>query len=126
MDKPKVHDVARGKWPGLLLGLGLSERQLSGDHCPCPVCGGEDRFRFDDKDGRGTFYCPNCGPKNGFGTGVDLVMALKGWNFHTTAKEIEQAAGVIKVSKTPKRQDEASKVEALKRVCVDLHTKLTH
>ena len=47
--RPSVRDVAAGKWHGLLLGFGLSERQLSGKHCPCPICGGNDRFRFDDK-----------------------------------------------------------------------------
>ena len=71
-----VRDAAAGKWSGLLLGFGLTERQLSGKHCPCPICGGNDRFRFDDKDGRGTFFCSHCGA----GDGVSLVMSLKGWD----------------------------------------------
>lgn len=112
MQRPNVRDVAAGKWPGLLLGFGLTERQLSGKHCPCPVCGGNDRFRFDDKDGRGTFFCSHCGA----GDGVSLVMALKGWDFRTTAKEIEQAAGVIQVGEVPKQSGEAEKVEKLRRV----------
>jgi putative DNA primase/helicase len=27
----------------------MDERALSGKHGPCPLCGGRDRFRFDDR-----------------------------------------------------------------------------
>lgn len=111
-----VREVAAGKWSGLLLGFGLTERQLSGKHCACPVCGGKDRFRFDDKDGRGTFFCSHCGA----GDGVSLVMALKGWDFRTAAKEIEQAAGVVQAAPIARAQDEAEKIEKLRRVCSEL------
>lgn len=107
-----VRDVAAGKWPCLLLGFGLTERQLSGRHCPCPICGGKDRFRFDDKDGRGTYFCSHCGA----GDGVSLVMALKGWDFKTAAKEIEQAAGVVQAAPIARANDEAEKIEKLRRV----------
>ena len=76
-----VRDVALGKWHGLLLGFGLTERQLSGKHGPCPVCGGTDRFHFDNKQGRGTWFCSKCGA----GDGVALLMSLKGWDFKTAA-----------------------------------------
>ena len=107
-----VRDAAAGKWSGLLLGFGLTERQLSGKHCPCPICGGNDRFRFDDKDGRGTFFCSHCGA----GDGVSLVMSLKGWDFRTAAQEIEQAAGIVQAGEIPKQQGDAEKVEKLRRV----------
>lgn len=110
--RPNVRDIAAGKWPGLLLGFGLSERQLSGKHCPCPICGGNDRFRFDDKDGRGTYFCSHCRA----GDGVSLVMALKGWDFKTAAKEIEQASGVVPAGSIAKPQDEDRKIETLRRV----------
>jgi len=112
MQRPNLRDVAVGKWPGLLLNFGLTERQLSGKHCPCPICGGNDRFRFDDKDGRGTWFCSHCGA----GDGIKLVMSFKDWDFKTAAKEIEQAAGVIQAGSAPKGQDEAEKVERLRRV----------
>ena len=38
----------------------------TGKHTSCPACGGKDRFRFDDKQGDGTFYCNQCGAGNGF------------------------------------------------------------
>lgn len=37
------------------------------NHGPCPVCGGKDRFRFDDKEGRGTWFCSQCDPQSGGG-----------------------------------------------------------
>jgi putative DNA primase/helicase len=111
MQRLNVRDVATGKWPGLLLGFGLTERQLSGKHGPCPVCGGNDRFRFDDKDGRGTFFCSNCGA----GDGVSLVMLLKDWDFRTAAQEIEQAAGTIPAGERMKQPGDAEKVEKLRR-----------
>lgn len=36
-------------------------------HGPCPVCGGKDRFRFDDKEGRGSWFCSQCDPQSGGG-----------------------------------------------------------
>lgn len=112
MQRLNVRDVAAGKWYGLLLGFGLSERQLSGKHCACPLCGGKDRFRFDNKDGRGTYFCSHCGA----GDGVSLVMALRGMDFKAAAKEIEQAAGVVQAASIAKAQDEAEKIEKLRRV----------
>lgn len=112
MDKPKVRDVAQGKWPGLLLGFGLTERQLSGKHCPCPICGGDDRFRFDDLEGRGTWFCSHCLA----GDGIKLVMMFKGWDFKTAAREIEQAAGVVQASPTQRQQSDVEKLEKLRKV----------
>lgn len=113
MQRPSIHEVAAGKWPGILSSLGvLDERQLSGRHCPCPVCGGRDRFRFDDKDGRGTWFCNSCGA----GSGVDLVMAAKGVDFKQAVREIEQAAGIVQPGSIARPMDEADKLERLRRV----------
>lgn len=109
----KVHEVAADRWPGILSALGvLDERQLAGRHSPCPMCGGKDRFRFDDKDGRGTWFCSHCGA----GNGVDLVLKAKGLDFKTAAREIEQAAGVVKPGAVKTEQGEAEKVSKLRRV----------
>lgn len=66
-----VSDVAAaavGHWSDLLAGLGL-DIPRHGKHGSCPACGGKDRFRLDDKEGRGTFICSQCGA----GDGLDLV-----------------------------------------------------
>ena len=46
-----------GQWNYILPALGVSAEALTNKHKPCPACGGKDRFRYDDKQGRGTFVC---------------------------------------------------------------------
>lgn len=111
--RPKIHEVAHGRWPGILAALEvLDERQLSGRHCPCPSCGGRDRFRFDDKEGRGTWFCSHCGA----GSGVDLIMLAKGWDFRTTAGEIERVAGAVQAGSAGHQLSEQEKIARLRRV----------
>lgn len=55
--------VARGHWAQILPALGVNI--LKNRHQPCPVCGGKDRFRFDDQEGRGTWFCNQCGAGDG-------------------------------------------------------------
>ena len=66
----KINEVtaeAVGKWQSIFSSLGIEVG--NGKHCPCPVCGGKDRFRFDNKDGRGTYICNQCGS----GDGLELI-----------------------------------------------------
>lgn len=62
----EVKERARGQWPAILAGLGIDPAYLRNRHGPCPVCGGKDRFRFDDREGHGTFFCNHCGAGDGF------------------------------------------------------------
>jgi putative DNA primase/helicase len=78
----------RGRWFAILSNLGIGRSFLHNRHGPCPVCAGTDRFRWDDRNGDGTFYCNQCGP----GSGVDLVMRVRGVSFREAALLIE---GVI-------------------------------
>jgi putative DNA primase/helicase len=107
-----VREVAQGRWRGILAHFGLTDKQLSGKHCACPVCSGTDRFRYDDLEGRGTFYCSHCGP----GDGVELVMRMKGLHFKEAAQAIEAIAGVVQPAAVAKQPDEAHKRAALRRV----------
>lgn len=107
-----VREIAQGRWPGILATFGLTEKQLSGKHTACPVCGGRDRFRFDDKDGRGTYYCSHCGA----GDGVSLVMSLRGLNFKDAAAEIEALAGVQPVQQAKPSIGDDEKLARLRRV----------
>ncbi len=84
-----IHDQARGRWKNMLPVLGVPAAYLTGKHGPCPVCGGKDRFRFDDKDGGGGYFCNGCGP----GTGIDLVMRVRKIAFVTAAKRVAEHAG---------------------------------
>src|SRR3546814_9555329 len=60
-----IADQCINRWPSILPQFGISPSYLTGKQTPCPTCGGKDRFRFDNKDGRGTYYCNKCGPGDG-------------------------------------------------------------
>lgn len=52
--------------------VGLTEHQTKISKSkgqPCPMCGGVDRFRYDNKHGRGDWYCNQCGGTAGKGGG---------------------------------------------------------
>ncbi|HBB1126168.1 TPA: hypothetical protein J0727_004813, partial [Escherichia coli] len=56
MKTPSVSTIsgaAIGRWPYILSALGIKVPS-AGHHGACPACGGKDRFRLDDKAGRGT------------------------------------------------------------------------
>jgi putative DNA primase/helicase len=80
---------ARNRWREILPQLGIETRFLTNKHGPCPVCGGRDRFRFDDRDGTGSYYCNQCGA----GSGVVLARKLHGWDHATACAEIDKIIG---------------------------------
>jgi len=82
-------DRARGRWAEILPQLGIATRFLQNRHGPCPLCGGKDRFRFDDRDGSGSYYCNQCGP----GPGIMLVRKLHSWDYATACGEIDRLIG---------------------------------
>lgn len=77
-------DVCRGRWVAILTEFEVSPTFLTDRHGPCPICGGKDRFRFDDKDGKGTWICTHCGAGDGFA----LLMKLHGWGFKMTRDKV--------------------------------------
>jgi putative DNA primase/helicase len=84
----RLSDITDGRWPGILAGLGVDAKFLSGKHGPCPLCGGKDRFRFDDK-GKGLYFCSGCG----CGSGMKLLMGVNNWDFATAANEVRSISG---------------------------------
>lgn len=91
----KTVDAARGRWKGILIALGMNPAHLDGEHHPCPACGGKDRFRFEDRDGSGSWYCSTCTPPAGYGMG--LAMKLTHQPFPETAKRIDAIMGTVQV-----------------------------
>lgn len=89
---------ARGRWREILPQLGIETRFLTNRHGPCPLCGGKDRFRFDDKGGSGSYFCNQCGA----GVGLILVRKLRGWDFKTAVAEIDRIIGSRPVTSAPK------------------------
>ena len=80
---------ARGRWREILPQLGIETRFLVNRHGPCPLCGGRDRYRFDDRDGSGSYFCNQCGA----GAGLILVRKLNGWDHATACAEVDKILG---------------------------------
>jgi putative DNA primase/helicase len=80
-----LRDVARGHWREILPAFGIGTPYLTGKHGPCPFCGGSDRYRWDDKDGTGSFICASCGA----GDGIALAMRKSGLEFKDVADKIK-------------------------------------
>ncbi|WP_275225762.1 primase-helicase zinc-binding domain-containing protein [Citrobacter freundii] len=78
---------ACGHWPRILPALGV--KVIKNRHQACPVCGGSDRFRFDDKEGRGTWYCNQCGA----GDGLKLVEKVFGVTPSVAAGKVNAVTG---------------------------------
>lgn len=106
----EVSKAAQGKWPQILATLGVPDEHLINRHGPCPMCGGRDRFRFDDKDGKGTYYCNACGAGDGF----DLLMKYNGWDFRVAAKEVEKLAGDYKPLPQKQQKDPRIRLEKIR------------
>lgn len=112
----KTTEAAKGKWRGILMALGLPDSFLTGKHGPCPLCGGENRFRWDNQDGRGTYICGQCGA----GDGMSLACAFTGKPFHEVAQQIDNILGNVKPD-VPTRlgRSEAEIRSALRAVYLD-------
>lgn len=85
-----------GKWRQVLFNFGVRLEDLNGKHTACPMCGGVDRFRFDNKAGSGSYFCTGCG--NGYG--IDLAIKFTGRPFKEVAAEIDKMIGNITPDKT--------------------------
>lgn len=112
--QPRTMDMARNKWRGVLMAFGIPDSALRDKHGPCPLpgCGGKDRFRFDNKDGNGTWFCNSCGA----GNGLDLLMRFKGWEFREAASAVDQRIGHIGEKDAPARPQisEAKRLDILR------------
>jgi putative DNA primase/helicase len=86
----EIHARIGSGWPRILAQLGVPEAALRNRHGPCPGCGGKDRFRFDNKHGRGDFICARCGAGDGFA----LLERVHGWAFTEARKRVIEAAGL--------------------------------
>ena len=79
---------ATGQWESIIFSLS-GVKLAKNKHSPCPICGGKDRFRFDDRDGRGTWICNQCGGgKPKAGDGLALLADIRGVDAFTAANEV--------------------------------------
>lgn len=96
----EVTQAAADRWPSVLAGLHINVPNSPRKHTACPVCGGKDRFRFDD-GGRGSFICNQCGA----GDGLDLIRKV---NKCDTTEAARLAADVLGIDYRAATQDEAT------------------
>lgn len=101
---------AAGHWRGILALNGINENFLRGRHCPCPMCGGKDRFRFTDKLGSGSWICTRCGA----GYGIHLLRKFKGWSFRQAWDVVEEAIG--RVPREPPRAQRTTSLEERREI----------
>lgn len=105
----KTRDAARGKWQGILPALGVDESYLKNQHGPCPICkDGKDRFRFDDENGDGTYYCNQCGA----GSGLHMVMKVLDLPFPEACKRVDAIVGRVEAikRKAEKTEDDTRRI----------------
>lgn len=119
----RLQDRTVGRWRSLLPQLGVAAEHLTNKHGPCPCCGGKDRFRFDDKAGKGTWICSRCdGGSGAAGNGIDLAMRVNGWTFKEARAEILKLlpSSVVEMPRTEPRPD-GRKSAALWQRAAPLH-----
>ncbi|HFU6515545.1 TPA: toprim domain-containing protein [Klebsiella pneumoniae] len=92
-----VRSKANGYWASILERLAIPTNRSEGE---CPSCGGKTRYRFDDKDGRGTYYCSHCGA----GTGLDLVMKVNQCGAREAAELVAEAMALPMPEPKPARE----------------------
>lgn len=112
MTMEKTVEAARGRWKGILTMLGIDPKFLEDRHQQCPLCGGKDRFRWDNKEGSGSYFCSGCGP----GSGIALLMSARSWGFARAAREIDGVLGIVKFDIAKMDRSEKDKRGAIRRL----------
>ncbi len=90
----RILEKAAYRWTYILKSSGIDSSFLKNKHGPCPICGGKDRFRFDDLDGRGTYICNPDGSGCGAGDGFQLLQRYHGWTSKEVFEFLENLLGV--------------------------------
>ena len=111
----KTIEASVGKWFGILTHFGVDQCFLKNKHGPCPMCGGTDRFRWDNKDGSGSYICSYCRS----GDGMKLLMEVTGMDFKTAAKSVDSVIGNITAEK-PKPKPNKDPKDRLRKIALGL------
>jgi len=112
VQRERIGDLCVDRWESILISLGVASEFLSKKHGPCPMCKGTDRYRFDNKDGRGSWFCSKCGAGDGF----SLLRKLNGWSFAEAAREVERVLGISKQDAPRQEFTDEQKQQNLRRV----------
>ena len=78
------------QWVALLQKYGVPASSLTGKGAPCPICGGNDRFTYDNNRGRGDWVCRKCNDGDSkAGDGFELICKAGGITFRELMIELE-------------------------------------
>lgn len=88
-DKDKIKQQAFDYgWSTILTHMGINDTFLQDSkkhrNIPCPVCGGTDRYTFDNKSIDKTFFCRSCGG----GDGIKLLSLVDNSSFFDALKKV--------------------------------------
>src|SRR6202035_2646506 len=98
MRAAELHARLGSAWPAVLAQLGIADTYLRPKKAgACPACGGGDRYTFDNRKGRGDFYCRGCGAGDGFA----LLQRVHGWRFSEALRRVAEVAGICGESRGP-------------------------
>ena len=111
-DIDKIKKECIGKWRGIFSALGVLVPENPKDHGPCPICGAGNnghRFRFDDRNGSGSWICNQCGS----GDGWAMVQLKFGWTFIDSVARVNEIVGTVEFEPSPKEEDASKKRERM-------------
>ena len=86
--------AANGKWDSIFPQFAITMPRFN-VQSPCPACGGDDRFRYDNRTGNGDYYCNGCGAGDGF----SLIHKATGLPLYEVLKEVASILGIDDRSK---------------------------
>lgn len=112
----QVRDAANGRWKEVIFpAFSIQVPAKKNQHGPCPICGGKDRFRCDDKQGKGTWICNQCNAGDGFA----LIEKARNMDYSAVLQEVGAVLGLSKDTKVTdqdrerwKKKAEADRIQA--------------
>lgn len=109
----QVRIAAQGRWKDFIFpAFAIDVPAKANQHAPCPICGGKDRFRCDDKNGHGSFICNQCGSGDGF----KLVALARNMDNKKALQEVAQVLGITESRKISDEERQRWRVEHQKKL----------
>lgn len=89
--KQNIEKFANGKWRDIMVSIGvLSTHEASGKACPCPKCGGNDRFSFNNYQDKGLCFCRRCDLRSPW----QLIQLRQGISFRDSLELVANHLGI--------------------------------
>jgi len=112
-----IIQAAHGRWRNILSQY-MDPEFLTGKHGPCPLCGGKDRFRFMDFQGKGTWVCNQCETKPS--DGIDLLMRYLQLDFKQASAKVREVVGYVEPDPVRKKKDPRPALDYVSRHALEL------